>query len=214
MEQARKTVRDREIKEKTKMKQILLVVLLAGCTLFAQGPGPGPFAGGGTPPTPPTDQIKAYLALTDAQIQTLEGIRTAEREKLSTYMTQIQQKQTALQQALQQGSTAATVGQLLLDIQALHKQIDGLRSQFHDQAVATLTADQKTKLKALEDAAKLRLTIEQAIGLYLVTPETPAGVGPGMGPGGFGMGPRMSRAPISDSGAGPVTFGLRRSARR
>lgn len=200
------------------MKRTLLVLFLAGCTMFAQAPAPGaPPAPAVDPieayladlsleliadsmPAPPVDQIKAYLALTDAQIQALEAIRTAESDQLATYSEQIQRKQMALQQALQQGSNAATVGQLLLDIEALRKQMDGPRTQFHSQAVNTLTAEQKSKLKILEDAAKLLPAIEQAIGLYLLTPPEGA-AGPGPGPAGW-------------PGMGPAAFGLRRDAPR
>jgi len=200
------------------MKRTLLVLFLAGRTMFAQAPAPGaPLAPAVDPieayladlslelladsmPAPPVDQIQAYLALTDAQIQALEAIRTAESDQLAAYSEQIQRKQMALQEALQQGSNAATVGQLLLDIEALRKQMNSLHAQFHGQAVSILTADQKSKLKTLEDAAKLLPAIEQAIGLYLLTPPEGA-AGPGPGPAGW-------------PGMGPAALGFRRDAPR
>ncbi|HZT29997.1 MAG TPA: periplasmic heavy metal sensor [Bryobacteraceae bacterium] len=146
-----------------------------------------------TAPTPPTDQVKTYLSLTDAQIQSLQSIRQQESQALSSLRQQIMQKQNTLAQQMQNGSTdATTMGNLLVDIVNLQKQLSQQQSTYHTQAVAVLTTDQQTKLQALQSAASLAPAVRQAEGLLLVTP--PSG-GPGMGPGfGPGFGP---------GGAGP-----------
>ena len=167
------------------MKKIRMICLAAiAAAALAQGPGPG------APMPPSFDELKAYLSLTDAQVQGLAQIRTQERAALDPIYQEIQQKQRTLREQTRAGSTdAAALGRLLVDIQNLNKRADDARKSFHDQAVNALTTEQKTKLKALEDVVKLQPAIGQAVGLNLLTPPAPpAGDAPG-GPGGPGRGP-------------------------
>lgn len=172
--------------------------LALAMAVWAQGPG--------TPPAPPTPtELKAYLGLSDSQIQALQQIRQQEAEALRTIHDELAQKQKTLGDQLQAGSTdAAALGRLLLDIQNLRKRIEDAQKSFRDQAANQLTAEQKTKLKALEEAAKLQPAIGQATGLNLLVPSTPAQGGVGFGPRGpGGMAPR-------GPGMGPMGFGGRR----
>ncbi len=175
------------------MKPVAILVFVAAVA-FAQGPG-------GPPPAPSLNDVKTYLGLSDTQIQNLQSIRTQERNAVQPLAQQIGQKQSSLDSLLQQGSTdAAALGKLLIDIQNLRKQITQAHSNFHDQAVNSLTADQKTKLKALEAAAQLRPAIDQAAFLDLLTLQNPAGPGFGMGrPGRGGM---MGPGPMGPMGGG------------
>ena len=175
-----------------------IIALLAWAVAgFAQGPaGPGFPLG---PPQPGTDLVKAFLTLTDSQIQGLQQLRTQTGDALQSIHQEIQQKQTTLQEQLSKGSTdAAALGKLLLDIEALRKRVTQTEETLHNQALGTLTAAQKAKLTALEDAVKLQPVIGQAAGLQLLTPpQLPMG-GPGpRGPAG--------RAPqrFGPGGAGP-----------
>lgn len=182
-----------------------IIALLAWAVAgFAQGPaGPGFPLG---PPQPGTDLVKAFLTLTDSQIQGLQQLRTQTGDALQSIHQEIQQKQTTLQEQLSKGSTdAAALGKLLLDIEALRKRVTQTEETLHNQALGTLTAAQKAKLMTLEDAVKLQPVIGQAAGLQLLTPpQLPMG-GPGVGP--FGTGPRgpAGRAPrrFGPGGAGP-----------
>jgi hypothetical protein len=141
-------------------------------------------------------------------VQALEQIRRQEAEALRATYEEMRQKHRTLAEQLQGGSTdAAALGRLLLDIQNLRKVIEDTQKKFQAQALNQLTADQKTKLKGLEDAAKLREAIVQATGLNLLLPPAPvpgAGpVGPGMRLGPMGPGPR-------GPGMGPLGLGPRR----
>ncbi|MBI3473940.1 MAG: periplasmic heavy metal sensor [Candidatus Solibacter usitatus] len=172
----------------------LPLVILTGfaASLLAQGPGvrQGPFQ-------PATDQVKAYLNLTDAQIQSLQSIRRQEAQELQSIRQDMVTAQQALADLLQKGATDANaVGKLVLDAANLRKQIDQKRSSFQDQALNVLDATQKTKLKGLEEAQKLEPAMRgaQVLGL-LAAPQMPpdsgpAGLRPGMfgfpGPGGMG----------------------------
>lgn len=177
------------------MKRIALVLCFAAGSMLAQppvfGPGNGNGAAPGQLPANAFADVKAYLGLTDAQVTQLTQLLTQQRTAAQTLMDQIRTKEQALQTQLSQGSTnAAALGQLLIDIQALRKQVSGLQDTYRAQAVATLTADQKTKLAALDAAAKLQPTIHEANMLNLLAPA--AGTGGGVGGRGFGPAPMMA----------------------
>jgi Spy/CpxP family protein refolding chaperone len=179
------------------MYRLIVLLSLAGA-LIAQGPG-----GFGFPPgaaQPGTDLVKAYLSLTDSQIQGLQQFERQAANALQSTFQEIQQKQLTLQEQLDKGSTdAGALGKLLLDIESLRKRVSQTQENFRNQAVATLTAEQKTKLKTLEDAVKLQPAIGQAVGLLLLTPPQPATGGLGFGPLGGGRG--------RPGGGGPMRFG-------
>lgn len=177
-----------------KTSRYIISMLVAGWVLCAQ---PGPPMGG----LPPVDEVKTYLTLTDAQIQSLQQLRQQEAETAKGDMDTIRAKQTALRTAVN-GNDAATAGRLLLEIEALRKRGADTHTQYRTQAIAVLTAAQKTKLTALQDALKLQPAIGQALGLNLLTPpdppaNAPRGMGPmpfgGQGEAGFGPGPGPRR---------------------
>jgi len=180
------------------MNRRIAVLATAACALSLSLPLPGQQAPP-TPRTPPTDQVKTYLSLTDQQVQQLQQLITSERQANQARQQEIQTKQTQLQQLLTDNSNdAAALGRLLIDIQAVRRQMETTHTNFQNQAVALLNDAQKAKLKALDDASKLAPTIGQAVSLNLLTPARPpnAGIpgfgGPGPGPGGP-MGPRFRR---------------------
>ena len=183
----------------------VLAATLFVVSLPAQMPG-GPPPGG----EPTFTELKAYLTLTDAQVQALLTLRQREMEATRTFHEQMGAKQNALQQLLQSGSTdAAAVGRAMLEIEALRKQVEQTHKNYRDQALATLTADQRTKLAALEQAVRLQPVIGQAAGIGLLEPPFPGGPGgPGVrmmvGPGGPGFAPHAGP---------PATLQFQRRAR-
>jgi hypothetical protein len=182
------------------MKRTLILTAALAAAAFAQ-PAAAPAAS--------YTEVKAYLNLSDSQIAGLQAVQKQLQTAVANLQQQIATKQTDLQSRLTAGSTdAAAVGRLLLDITALGKQFDTIAGGFRDQAKNLLTADQKTKLKALEDASKLQPAIRQATGLLLIAPlanapGSPVGAGPG-GPGQGGPGGRGFGGP-----GGPGTMGMR-----
>jgi Spy/CpxP family protein refolding chaperone len=158
--------------------QILAAAALAA-TLFAQTPG----APGQGMRQPRIDELKSYLSLSDSQVQQLQTLRQTQASAQRSTFQSMAEKQQALRDQLNSGSAnAAALGQLLLDIENLRKQLTTSRNSFHDQAVTILNADQKAKLTTLENAQKLEPTIRQATGLLLLTPPENGGMN---GPGGF-----------------------------
>lgn len=188
------------------MRTTMLVVCLAAFTLAAQTSPPAP-------PAPPVDAVKQALNLTDAQVTQLQQLQQSARTAAQPVVAQIRTRQQALDQAMRQTTPdPLTVGRLMVEIKGLQEQIRLNDEKFHAQAVALLTADQKTKLKTLEDAAKLQPAIGQAVGLNLIQPppDAPglrAPAGP-MGMRGRG-GPMGMRGPGGPGGPAPEGFRMR-----
>ena len=124
-------------------------------------------------PTPAYGQLKAYLNLSDAQLQSLEDIYKSRNTSRQAIYQQISAKQTQLNQQLAVGAPdALTVGQLLIDIHNLQKQAATPSPAYRDQALKVLTPDQTAKLTALVTALHLQQAAYQAITLDLI--DTPA----------------------------------------
>ncbi len=160
----------------------LILPIFAAAVSFAQPPAGGPAA------TPPVTEIKAYLNLSDTQVTSIASAMRASADANRTIAEQLKTKQQTLQTALTNGSTdAPAIGRAMLEIQALRKQLETNHAKAREQALSFLSADQKTKLKALEDAEKLRDEIRQAHALQLLAPpagvQGPGGQGPGAAPG-------------------------------
>jgi TolA-binding protein len=179
--------------------KVTLLTLAASALMMAQPPMR----------TPDITAVKTYLGLSDAQVTTLQSLRTQEMSQVQTLQTQIQAKHTDLQKLLDAGSTnAAQIGQLMIDIQALQKQFEAIHTNYRNQAVATLTDAQKTKLKALDDASKLRDEIQEANFLNLLAPA------PGTGaPGPFMRGPAPMMGPGGPGAPGGAGMIMRRPNR-
>jgi len=130
--------------------------------------------------------VKQYLNLTDAQMQSLQAIQDSRSRALQVLYDQMGQKSQALYQLLNSDTaTAAQIGQLMLEIRALEKQIPQADGPYKTQSLNVLTPDQKGKLPKLTEAAALQPAVGQAGMLLLIDwPQyriLPASVTPGMG---------------------------------
>lgn len=185
------------------MKRLTVALCLLAGSLLAQGPGGPGFRRNAAGMQPQrlqqaanADALKQYLNLTDAQIQQLKDLRKQHAEAQRPTMEQIRDKRQQLREAVQAANPdSAVIGQLTVDIKKLTESMRSSRTDLQTKTAAVLTADQKTKLAALQDAQKLMPAVGQATALGLLAP--PAGaamMGPRMGPG-MGMGPmqRMGR---------------------
>jgi Spy/CpxP family protein refolding chaperone len=175
------------------MKLRFVCMSLAATAMFAQGPGG--FRGHAMSGPAQTTEVQSYLNLTDTQISTLQQLRQSERTALKPIFEQLGPMHESLRaQSQSSGADATSVGKLVLSIQSLEQQAAPIRSSYQQQALAVLTADQKTKLAALESAAALMPAIHEATGLNLLTPpkgpEGPGGVSTEMMPHGRFGGPR------------------------
>ena len=167
-----------------------IVITLAASALFAQGPG-GPRMHGMSEPLK-TKAVQSYLSLTDAQISSLQQLRQSEMAALKPIYDQMRPLHQSLR--TQEGGAnadATAVGKTVLSMKALEEQAAPIRASFQQQALAVLTAAQKTQLAALQSAAALMPAIHEAGALNLLTrPEGHGGFGPEDMPHGRFGGPR------------------------
>jgi Spy/CpxP family protein refolding chaperone len=154
----------------------MLCMSVFAASLLAQGPG---WRGSASPRT---DALKTYLALTDAQVASLGQLRQQQAQAIKPLRQTLMEKQQALQTQTLAGGDAAALGQLLLDVQNLRKQISDTQTSLRSQTLGVLTTDQKTKLQSLQDAANLQPAIGGAMALNLLTP--PQSLTAGQGPSG------------------------------
>ena len=132
------------------LKIAILATMTVGFTCLAQQAG-----GAG--------RLKSHLSLTDSQIQNLRSMRESNRQSAQASTDELHSKEKALRDQLRAGSTdAATLGRLLIDIEGARKRSNTARQSFREQAVGSLSADQKTRLKSLEEARKLMPAIHEA----------------------------------------------------
>ena len=155
----------------------LVSIALAAAAVFAQGPGG--FRGHAMSGPAKTTAVQSYLNLTDAQISTLQQLRQAEANALKPIYQQSGPLRQSLRAQEQSSSAdAAEVGKLVLSIRTLEQQAAPIRASYQQQAVAVLTAAQKTQLAALQSAAALMPAIHEAGALNLLTPPSgPEGQG-------------------------------------
>lgn len=190
------------------MRNLIVLTVALATTMLAQPPGPRQGFGAGVPPADrPAAQmtaLKDYLGLTDSQVTALREARVKQAEANKPVLDQIRTKTEALRTEMQKANPdASVVGALQVEIKKLREQLRESRQGVSPDALAVLTPDQQTKLKALEEARKLFPAAAQAGAVGLIAaPEPPAGAGTGFGPMrrgdgmrpmGFGTGPRGPR---------------------
>lgn len=123
---------------------------------------------------PTYDDVKATLGLSDEQLSKLKQMQQDKMTATQNFYTKMADKQKELNALLESNSGDATkVGQLMLDLQQLRKQQPPGMGDIHEHAVEVLTADQKRKLERLEEAQKMRASVDQALQLGLLSPPPP-----------------------------------------
>jgi Spy/CpxP family protein refolding chaperone len=147
----------------------LLVVFLAAIASQAQaGPADAPIQLN-------FNEITNYLNLTDSQLQSLTAIQSSKNQAQQTVFKSISQKQRRIDALLEKdGSDAAEIGQLSIDIHQLRKQSMEMFDPYHRQALALLTQEQQAKLAKLSEALQLNTAAYEAVTLSLVAPQKPA----------------------------------------
>lgn len=151
--------------------RILLISIILAASLPAQS-APGRLTPV-RPSAPVLDDLKAALNLTDEQVEKLQKIQAGRLGASRQLWEDISQKQRKLNDMVNSGSSdASAVGNLMIEIHKLQKQSNPNDPSYHERAMAVLTPEQRTKLKTLEDAVRLRSAIDQAVGMNLLVPET------------------------------------------
>ncbi|MFB3777593.1 MAG: Spy/CpxP family protein refolding chaperone [Bryobacteraceae bacterium] len=133
------------------MKMLRFLLGLTATVLLAQGPGRLGMRAAGTEARPALGAVKAALELSDQQVKQLFELRQEERQALQPLRQQVQEKRAALKEAREAANpNAATVGQLVLDLEKLAGQIRTLNEAYHAKALSLLTSAQREKLETLE----------------------------------------------------------------
>ncbi len=157
-----------------KITYVALAVLAGVAALFSQGRF-------GPPGPPPADEVKAYLTLTDQQLQDLASIQSSLRTAQEPLVQQLREKMQALREALRADTVdSALVTQLKAAIASLQAELQSVRAPYRTKALAVLTDKQKASLASLQQALDLMQTAYEAAALNLL--DRPEGF-PG-GPGG------------------------------
>jgi Spy/CpxP family protein refolding chaperone len=177
-----------------KITTMSLAALLCAGALLAQQGSP---KWGQRPNGAPTDKVKAFLNLTDQQVQDLTAVQVSFRQAARPLRQQMEEKAKAQRQASAQNPVdSALVTQLQADLASLRTQQQSLHATYRTQALNILSDQQKTGLANLQQALDLMPAAHQAAGLNLL--ELPQGFQGGPGARRFGRGPRPA-----GFGAGP-----------
>ncbi len=132
--------------------------LLTGVVLFAQDPSAHP---------PP--DLKGFLGLSDEQTQSLLQLQQQKAQALQPVVLQVATAQQKLQQMLAASNPdPASVGQLVIAIAALGRQVQQIAAGFQLQASNLLDSDQATKLPPLQLSLALHHAALQAVSLGLL----------------------------------------------
>lgn len=152
-----------------------LMIFAVAVTLTAQNP-PRPM---GRPPGPPPsfDALQQYLGLSDAQTSQLRQLMRSRADGNRSKLEDMNAKRRQVDEMVRSGSTdAAALGRLMLEVETYRKQVRGADESFFAQAAGVLDEQQRAKLKALQDAAKLLPAMHEARTLGLV--KSPEGAPP------------------------------------
>ena len=126
------------------------------------------------PAAQPPAELKAFLNLSDAQLQSLIQNRQQLAQAVQPVAQQAQQKQQALQQLLEGVSPdPVAVGKLVIEITGFGKQVQQLVQNSQQTSVNILTPEQQARLQVLGDVLKLQAPAMQAVAVGLLTPPNP-----------------------------------------
>jgi Spy/CpxP family protein refolding chaperone len=117
--------------------------------------------------------LREYLGLSETQLRRMEMARErASREageKEKSLRPQIEEKRLALDELMEGSNPDATVvGRAMLEIRGLERQIRQAHERARTAELSLLTPEQRTKFKAIQDAANLPEATRQAQSLGLV----------------------------------------------
>lgn len=125
-------------------------LILSAHALSAQDQPPQP------PPQPPqpVQVVAGVLQLSDTQLASWLDILKTRQQALDPLLEQRRTNEQAIGKALQSATPdALTIGQLVIQQKSIETQIGSVNSQSAGQFEQLLTADQKTRLQQIREAA-------------------------------------------------------------
>jgi protein CpxP len=104
-------------------------------------------------------RLFGQLDLTDAQKAQIKQIRESHNQNVRSLRNEIRTKRQEIRQATESGSfNEALVSQKLAEIAPLEAKLMGERFRVHQETLAVLTPEQKTKLEQLREESRSRRT--------------------------------------------------------
>jgi hypothetical protein len=167
--------------------QLKRFAALGACALFFVGMAAAQDRPQRPPRPSPDEAVKTILDLSDAQLQELKDLRASVAAQRQDHATEIRRLRDRQQELLQVSPPDATaLADILVQQENLRKQIEDENKAFRDAALNLLTASQKEKVQAVQDALELVRSAGPLAQFGLI--EGPGGFrGPG-GTGAFGPG--------------------------
>lgn len=136
------------------MKSVRLIIpMLIGAAVYAQGPGPRQSGSAGSTPLTPaqiaqneTNRLTRFFNLTTPQQSAVLGILTSVDTQAEGLQTQIQPLRATLVTAIK-ANNASQINSTLMQISTLQEQVDSLRANAAGQIYATvLTTAQQAQI--------------------------------------------------------------------
>jgi Spy/CpxP family protein refolding chaperone len=121
-----------------------------------QQPAPGAVPNAPMPENP-VQVLTRFLQLTEQQVADLRALLEVRKDVVEPLMKQIPEKEKELRDLLNAaGPEPAAVGRVTIAIHDLRRQVEEARKDFAAGFEALLTADQKTRVNAARQAARLQ----------------------------------------------------------
>ena len=160
----------------TPIRTATLAIVLAAALSAQFGPGRrGPRPDGDGPKGPPPariGQLAEFLALEDAQLESIARIQQDYRAAVRDNMQSIAEKRRQASESLASDAPDATlIGQLLVQAKQMEDAVRSREDEFIAQTQAVLTDGQKTRLSSLERMGPFQSEIREAQGLGLLAGE-------------------------------------------
>jgi hypothetical protein len=114
--------------------------------------------------------LNAVLNLSDSQVQSLVQLQQQKPQTLQPLVQQMQQDQQKLQKLLGTNPDPAAVGNLVIEINTISRQVQQVMSNFQQQALNILLPAQRTQVQSLGDVLRLQPAAQQAVALGLLIP--------------------------------------------
>lgn len=139
---------------------LALILVCIPLAIYAQSPGP-----------PPPEVVANFLVFSDAQRAEFQQLLQNFQEAAHSIQQQASQKQAEVEALLNADAPdPAAVGVALLQLRAIQKQMGRVMEAYHSGFVALLTEEQKRKVHAVAQAARLLPAVQAFVGLQLIPP--------------------------------------------
>jgi hypothetical protein len=111
--------------------------------------------------------VAAFLQLTPNQVEALVELLRVRQETIAPLLQQIVDKEQQIQVLLETGGEPAAIGQLVIEIHQLKQLIERAQQDFLAAFMDLLNSEQRNRLRAVGQAARLQRVVEAFRTLHL-----------------------------------------------